>query len=218
MRVGFEVNQNAQSLVQLRTPAIDALGESRAHIWIVFELAKRLGLADYFWNGDITAAYRFVLQPSNISPEILREHPEGIRVPLQTRYRKYADSADSKVPGFATPTGKVEVYSQQFLDHGQAPLPEFSEPVPYSISGNFPLALTCAKTATYCHSQNRNLPRLRRVLPDPLIELYPETAAAGNIADVDRIEITTAHGQFRSARPSATPSSSRSTRSMRSTM
>ncbi len=167
LRVGFEVNQDAQTLVQLRTPAIDPVGESRSDTWIVFELAKRLGLAGHFWNGDITAAYRFLLQPSNISPETLRTHPEGIRVPLQTRYRKYADS---KGPGFATPTGKVEVYSQQLLDHGQAPLPQFSEPAPYRISGNFPLTLTCAKTATYCHSQNRNVPRLRRLLPHPLIE------------------------------------------------
>ena len=194
LRVGFEVNQDAQSLVQLRTPAIDPLGESRSDTWIVFELAKRLGLAGHFWNSDITAAYRFLLQPSNISPETLRAHPEGIRVPLQTRYRKYADS---KGPGFATPTGKVEVYSQQLLDHGQAPLPEFSEPAPYSISGNFPLTLTCAKTATYCHSQNRNIPRLRRLLPHPLIELHPETAASRDITDGDWIEITTAHGQFR---------------------
>ena len=194
LRVGFEVNQDAQSLVQLRTPAIDPLGESRSDTWIVFELAKRLGLAGHFWNSDITAAYRFLLQPSNISPETLRANPEGIRVPLQTCYRKYADS---KGPGFATPTGKVEVYSQQLLDHGQAPLPEFSEPAPYSILGNFPLTLTCAKTATYCHSQNRNIPRLRRLLPHPLIELHPETAASRDITDGDWIEITTAHGQFR---------------------
>ncbi len=194
LRVGFEVNQNAQSLVQLRTPAIDALGKSRGDTWIVFELAKRLGLGDHFWNGDITAAYRLLLQPCNISPETLRARPEGIRVPLQTRYRKYANS---KGPGFATPTGKVEVYSQQFLDHGQAPLPEFSEPAPYRISGSFPLTLTCSKTATYCHSQNRNLPRLRRLLPDPLIELHPETAASRNVSDGDWIEITTAHGHFR---------------------
>ena len=194
LRVGFEVSQDAQSLVQLRAPAIEPLGESRSDTWIVFEMAKRLGLAAYFWQGDITAAYRFLLQPANISPETLGQHPEGVRVPLRTRYRKYAARGSR---GFATPSRKVEVYSEQLLDHGQLPLPEFVEPALYRASPSFPLILTCAKSATYCHSQNRNLPRLRRLLPDPLVELNPETATARGIVHGDWTEITTPHGHFR---------------------
>lgn len=193
LRVGFDVSQDAQCHVQLRAPAIEPLGESRSDTWIVFELAKRLGLGAQFWQGDITEAYRFLLAPARIAPETLGLHPEGIRIPLETRYRKYASGAN---PGFATPTGKVEVYSEQLLAHGQAPLPEFVEPAHYRASADFPLVLTSAKTATYCHSQNRNLPRLRRLLPEPLVEMHPETATARGIAHGDWTEIATPDGRF----------------------
>jgi len=42
----------------------------------------------------------------------------------------------------------------------------------------FPLILTSAKTPVYCHSQHRNLPRLRRTLPEPIVEINPATAAS----------------------------------------
>jgi hypothetical protein len=41
-----------------------------------------------------------------------------VRVPLTTRYRKYADS------GFTTPSHKVELYSATLAAHGYEPLPD----------------------------------------------------------------------------------------------
>jgi len=202
LRIGFEISQAAEGLVQLRAPAVEPRGEARSDIWIVFELAKRLGLGAQFWDGDINSAYRHMLAPTGISLEALRQTPEGLRKPLRTRYRKYAGDGTGAAPGFATPTRKVEVYSQQLLEHGQAPLPEFIEPGlgPYSrgdVAVRFPLVLTCAKTAAFCHSQHRNLPRLRRRMPDPLIELHPVAAAARGVAEGDWIAIETPHGRFR---------------------
>jgi anaerobic selenocysteine-containing dehydrogenase len=57
LKIGFEVSLDAQSLVQLRPPVVDPLGESKSDVDIVFNLAKRLGLDEYFWDGDIDAAY-----------------------------------------------------------------------------------------------------------------------------------------------------------------
>jgi anaerobic selenocysteine-containing dehydrogenase len=134
--------------------------------------------------------------------ESLRQQREGVRVPLTTRYRKYAEAVDGGVRGFATPTRKVEVYSELFLEHGQPPLPVFVEPAtgPYSrpeLATRFPLVLTCAKATQYCHSQHRNLPRLRKQLPDPLVDIHPATAAARAIADEDWVTIETPHGRLR---------------------
>ena len=42
-------------------------------------------------------------------------NPGGVRVPLQTRYRKYAEEKDGVPHGFATPTRKIELYSETFL-------------------------------------------------------------------------------------------------------
>jgi len=202
LRVGFEISQEAESLVQLRRATVEARGEARSDAAIVFDLATRLGLGSLFWNGDIDAGYRQILAPSGVTLEELREKPEGIAVPLATRYRKYAGDGTGPAPGFATPTRKVEVYSQHFLRNGQPPLPEFVEPATGPVSRpdlaqRFPLVLTCAKTATFCHSQHRNLPQLRRHLPHPLIEVHPQTAGARSIADADWVAIETPHGGFR---------------------
>ncbi len=105
LKIGFEYSQEAQSLVQLRQPLVPPRGEARSDLQIVFDLATRLGLGGHFWDGDIEAAFRHQLAPSGITLEDLRAHPEGVRVPLTTRYRKYADT------GFATPSRKVELYS-----------------------------------------------------------------------------------------------------------
>ena len=52
--------------------------------------------------------------------------------------------------GFATPSRKIEIYSETFLDHGYAPLPEYQEPVigPSTrpdLAARFPLILTSTK-------------------------------------------------------------------------
>ncbi len=202
LRTGFEVSQAAESLVQYRVPVVPPRGEARSDSAIVFDLAQRLGLGKDFWDGDLEAGYRAILAPSGLSLEALRAQPGGIRVPLATRFRKYAGDGSGPPPGFATPTRKVEVYSEQLLAHGQAPLPDFVEPAvgPVSrpdLAERFPLVLTSAKTPQYCHSQQRNLPRLRRLVPDPLVEMHPMTAAARGIAEGDWVSIRTPHGEVR---------------------
>ncbi len=202
LRVGFEVTQSAEELVQLRQPVVAPRGEARPDSAIVFDLAQRLGFGAQFWNGDLDAGYRHILAPSGIALETLRQHPEGVRVPLKTRYRKYAGDGTGAAPGFATPTRKVEVYSQLFLEHGLPPLPEFVEPMTGPVSRpdlaeRFPLVLTCAKVTQYCHSQHRNLPRLRKQVPDPSVEIHPAAAAARAIAEDDWVEIATPHGKIR---------------------
>jgi anaerobic selenocysteine-containing dehydrogenase len=89
LRIGFEISQAAEALVQFRRAVVAPRGEARSDTWIVFELAKRLGLAAHFWDGDIDAAYRHMLAPSGIALDALRQAPEGVRKPLNTRYRKY---------------------------------------------------------------------------------------------------------------------------------
>jgi anaerobic selenocysteine-containing dehydrogenase len=197
LKVGFEVSQAAQSLVQLRRRVVPPRGEARSDIRIVFDLAKHLGLADHFWGGDIDAAYRHQLAPSGVSLERLRAEPAGVQLALETRYRKFANEGSRG--GFNTPSRKVELYSQTLLDHGYPPLPEFEEPLvsPRSqpkLAGRFPLVLTCAKDTLFCESQHRNLPSLRRRAPDPQVELHPEAALARGIKAGDWVRIETPNG------------------------
>lgn len=196
LAAGFMVSQDADALIQLRAPVVEPRGEARSDTWIAFELAKRLGLNEHFFGGDMEAGLRHVLEPSGVTPELLRARPEGVRLPLATRHRKYMER------GFATPSRRIEIYSQQLLDIGQPPLPEYVEPAvgPESrpdLRERYPLVLTSAKWVQFCHSQHRAIPKLRGRMPEPLVEIHPETAAARGIAEDDWVTIETPVGTMR---------------------
>jgi anaerobic selenocysteine-containing dehydrogenase len=202
LKIGFEVSPEAQSLVQLRQRVVEPRGEARSDTEIVFDLACRLGLGAHFWDGDIEAAYRYQLGPSGVSLDALRENPSGVRVPLQTRYRKFAEQKEGIPQGFATPTRKIELYSETLLEHGYSPLPEYEEPLmsPFSrpeLVERYPLIFTCAKHTLFCESQHRALPSLRRRALDPEVELHPATAAERGIRPGDWVSIETPEGSVR---------------------
>ena len=196
LKIGFEYSQEAQSLVQLRQPLVAPRGEARSDLQIVFALATRLGLGDHFWNGDIDAAFRHQLAPSGIALDDLRARPEGVRVPLTTRYRKYTDS------GFATPSRKVELYSATLAAHGYEPLPAFEEPLisPRSrpdLADRYPLVLSCAKSLFFCETQHRQVAALRKSAPDPQVEIHPSTAESRGIIAGDWVSLDTPGGSVR---------------------
>ena len=202
LKIGFDVSAEAQSLVQLRRKVVEPRGEARSDTDIVFGLATRLGLGAHFWDGDVDAAYRQQLSPSGLSLEALRDNPRGIRVPLETRHYKYAERRDGVPAGFATPTGRVELYSEIFLAHGYPPLPDHEEPLvgPRSrpdLAARFPLILTCAKSTQFCESQHRALPGLRRHARDPELEMHPDAAEARGIGPGDWVIIETPEASIR---------------------
>ena len=202
LKVGFEISQDAQSLVQLRRRVAEPQGESRSDVEIIFEFARRLGLGDRFWNGDIDAAYRDYLAPSGVTLESLRQNPRGVRLPLETRHRKFADDSGGAPKGFATPTRRIELYSETLLAHGHPAIPEFEEPLvgPVTrpdLAARFPLILTSAKNTLFCESQHRGIPSLRRLAPDPEVELHPSAAMSRGIHPGDWVRIETPEGSVR---------------------
>ena len=203
LKMGFEISAEAQSLIQLRPAVVPPPGAARPDTDIVFELANRLGLTAQFWDGDIDAAYRHQLAPSGVSLEQLRAAPGGVRLPLQTRHAKHAEPGANGVPrGFATPSRKVELYSQTFLENGYSPLPDFEEPqigpvTRPDLASRFPLILTSAKATLFCQSQHRALPSLRKRAPHPEVELHPAAALARDVADGDWVSIETPDGKVR---------------------
>ena len=202
LKIGFEISPEAQALVQLRRRVVEPRGEARGDVEIVFDLACRLGLGDHFWDGNIEAAYRYQLQPSGIALDALRANPSGVRAPVQTRYRKFAERTDGVARGFATPTRRIELYSETLLAGGYPPLPEYEEPRMGPISrpdlvARFPLILTCAKHALFCETQQRALPSLRRLALDPEVELHPVAAAERGVAPGDWVRIETPDGSVR---------------------
>jgi len=189
--------------VQYRPEVVAPLGERRSDTWIVFQLAKRLGLGKDFWDGDIDAAYEHELAPTGLTLNQLKAAPGGITVSASLRYQKFATLEKSGAArGFNTPDKKVAVYSHAFAAHGFAPLPEYIEPLisPVSrpdLAKNYPLVLTNAKFTTYIHSQLRGLTSLRKVSPHPSADIHPETAQRYGIADKSWMNIESPRGSIR---------------------
>jgi anaerobic selenocysteine-containing dehydrogenase len=188
LQAGFMVGHQAEAHLQLRPAFAPPQGESRSDTWIVFELARRLGLQVSFFGGEPTAGLAHVLSPSGIDAATLRATPQGIRLPLQTRYCKYRQQ------GFATATGRLQFYSATLSALGESPLPCY-QPPREACSPKYPLHLTTAKWPQYCHSQQRQLATLRHSMPAPLIEVNPDTAAEIGIGAGDWIDIVTPIGR-----------------------
>jgi anaerobic selenocysteine-containing dehydrogenase len=202
LRTGFETSAAAQSHVQLRRPLVAPRGESRSDLQVIFALAVRLDLGDQFFGGDLEAAWRYQLAPSGVTLDELRANPRGVRVPVHTAYRKFAESVDGVARGFPTPSRKIELWSPTLAEHGYPALPTYEEPAisPLSrpdLARRFPLILTCAKSLRFCESQHRNIASLRGPEPDPEVELHPSAAEARGVHNGDWVSVSTPHGRVR---------------------
>ena len=188
----------SRGFVSLIEPAIKPIGESWPEWEIFSELAKRLGFGDEFWDGDFEKCLSYILEPSGITLEDLNQHPEGINFiapPIPTKYYEKA--------GFQTPSGKVEIASSILAQHGHEPLPVYKEPMESPVSrpdlvGSFPLVLTSgARRLPYTHSQYRNIPQLRKMMPEPLVEINPADAKPRGIQSGDMVIVSSPRGNMK---------------------
>jgi anaerobic selenocysteine-containing dehydrogenase len=178
---------------------VDPPGECHSDFEFVFELAKKLGLGEYFpWN-TVEEAFEDELKPTGFTLRDLKERPAGISIPLEDQkvYRKHVEQ------GFATPTKKIELFSTTFEEHGYNPLPDFEEPEESPISRNdiakdYPLICSAAiKPILYTHNQFRTVAWLREIMPDSWIEIHPRRANDLGIRDGDLVEVESLRGSIK---------------------
>ena len=151
-----------------------AAGEARSDMEIVFDLAYASGLAST--SGTATSRRRY--RTSSARPGSRSRRCGRNRRACGCRSRRATASSKPTANGFGTPTRRIELYSETFLDHGYPPLPDYVEPLVRparpDLAERFPLILTCAKTTLFCESQHRALPSLRRRSLHPEVVLHPE--------------------------------------------
>ncbi|GAB2872768.1 molybdopterin-dependent oxidoreductase [Paraburkholderia jirisanensis] len=175
LRIGFEINEDAENLIQLRPAFVKARGESRSDLEIVFDLACRLGFSDKFFGGNIEAGWNHMLAPLGFTVDDLRRNNYRMVRPLEHRNRKYAEVKDNKVVGFATETRRVELYSEKFLRYGYPPLPSHLEQT--ETDDQYPLLLTCMKSGYYTHSSFRSITSLRKRSRNPVMQMNDAVAS-----------------------------------------
>jgi anaerobic selenocysteine-containing dehydrogenase len=182
--------------VLLRKRVIEPLWESWPDWKIFTELARRMGYGEYFpWNTE-EEVVAHLLEPCQVSIEQLKEKPHG------AYYGVLEYDAYQRI-GFGTPSKKVEIYSETLEQYGHDPLPTHHEPTQSPISSpelakEYPLILISgARMLPYTHSQLRNVVGLRRLAPDPLVEIHPSTARKFDITDGEMVAIETKKGSIK---------------------
>lgn len=162
-----------------------------AHPEIVAELPKYQSMENWL-DGDMGRL--------NVPFSELKQHVTGV---LDVGYHKHElglNRPDGQ-PGFETVTGRVELYSTMFGRLGDDPLPYYEEPRfgPLSrpdLAKEYPLTLTTgARYYASFHSEHRQIPSLRQLTPDPLVEIHPDTAAELDIKDGDWVWIENPWGR-----------------------
>lgn len=184
--------------VTTRTP-VKPLGEAREDWAIALALGCLVDRPENFFQGDVVAACDSMLKRWGTSYAAGQAKlPELVTVPLPKqeprKYEKGRLRADGK-PGFATPTGKVELVSTIQAKHGLGRLPEYRTPI--QPTARYPLKLINGARAPYItHSKTRgDAPYLLEIESMSTVDIHPDDAAKRGIREGDRITLTSAYGR-----------------------
>ena len=157
------------------------------------ELGIRLG-QDWPWK-SLEEVFDYMLEPVGITFKQFME--KGNQNRRHVKYKNYEKT------GFATTTGKAELYSTILEKLGYDPLPKYEEPPETLLSSpglakEYPLILiTGGRFRPMFHSEWRQIDSIRRRHPYPLVQIHPETAKSLGINDGDWVWIESPRGRIR---------------------
>jgi anaerobic selenocysteine-containing dehydrogenase len=171
--------------VAARPKAVDPPAGCPSDLRLLAQLADRLGFGSLFWK-DEEEAINAVLAPAGVTFDQLRQ---TLVLAGNRAYQQYREN------GFRTPSGKFEIVSNRLAAWGLDPLPAPHLDLP-EPDDDFPLLLTSAKSPYYFHSAHRQLERLRRREPEPLVAVHPDTAGALGLGEGDPARISTRWGSI----------------------
>jgi anaerobic selenocysteine-containing dehydrogenase len=173
---------------------VQPLYERKDDYYLWSELGKRLGQGEYWPWRSLEEVCDYRLKPLGYT---LRGFVKAEHKWIPPEYKKYERY------GFATPSGRVELYSRIFEKLGYDPLPNYEEPhqsfirTP-EIAKEYPLILAMKGTnREFIHSTYRQIEKLRKRHPDPIAQLNPQTAQKYGISEGDWIYIDTMLGRVK---------------------
>lgn len=176
--------------IAARQKAVEPIGECWHDMKISIELVKRLPWANRGflpWN-SVDEYNEALVKGTGMTFGELKQ--KGCVI-IPMKYKKYEEK------GFSTPTGKAELFSTFFEKHGYDPLPFYREPPESPLSTpelarEYPLILyTGNRHVEFFHSEGRQIPSLRKRVPDPLVEIHPDSAQKLGIQEGDWVWIET---------------------------
>jgi molybdopterin-containing oxidoreductase family molybdopterin binding subunit len=184
--------------LQMQRKAVEPEGESKADFEIFAGLARRMGLGEYF-DQSPDAYLREMLESG---------HPllEGITLERLQREdavflnRPRAPYVAFKDLKFKTPSGRIEIYKEELLPQG-AELPYYREPIEASpenlLYRRYPLNLLFSHSRHRIHSTFANMPRVKHLEPEPVVEMHRADAERRSISDDHIVRVYNQRGSVR---------------------
>jgi len=130
-----------------------------------------------------------------VTLEALKEHG-SVRLNLPSPHLPFRRGTTLK-----TPSGRIEIESQQVAALGLDPLPSFvppyeSEERDPELARRFPLTLISPPAHSFLNSTFVNVASLRRAAGEPTLEIHADDARTRAIADGSRVKVFNDRGTF----------------------
>jgi thiosulfate reductase / polysulfide reductase chain A len=169
-----------EGYVALRQPVVDPPGEAKPGWWIAKELGNRLGVGDFFDWEHPRDYLKMRLDKAGIELAEL-ERTGVIEAPSEPIY--YDEGLE---PVFDTPSGKIELYSQQMADAGLDPLPQYT-PHEEPPAGSYRLLFGRAPTHTFGRTTNNRF--LGEVMSENEVWLNAQVAVELGLKDGEMVDL-----------------------------
>jgi len=161
--------------------------ECKSVVYFWHELARRMGLAEYFPWDTPEGIHNFRLEPGGTDWDATVRNGRVPKAGYQEK--KYLET------GFATPSGKVELYSSVLDDLGFDPLPYYREAA--EVNGEYPMLMFVGlPDDEYYRTGHRHIPELRRRAQDPTFFVSPEDAERLQLGEGDWARLDTSTGSM----------------------
>lgn len=166
--------------IALRAPAVEPKYESKPAWWMAKEIAKRLGLGDYFKYEDYSEVLDWQLKQIGSSLEEMK------KIGVKKFEREFDDLyfAPGEEPEFETESGKIELYSNELASYGFDPMPVY-KPLPEPQSGFYRLIYGRAPMHTF--SRTTNNPRLFDLMEENTVWINPKVAKQWDLKNNQKI-------------------------------
>jgi len=198
-RPNLRTDWGFSNVYQCTEAAVEPLYERRDDYWMWAQLAKRLGM-EQEWPATLEGMFDLLLKGTGLT------FAQHLDKNLEAQFSFGSGTTEDRLyerTGFATSSGKVELFPSLLENLGYDPSCDYAEP-PRSpdatpeLAEEYPLILISgSRVKEFWHSSYRDMEKLRRIYPKPRLEIHPENAQPLGIKDGDPVYIETPEGKIK---------------------